>query len=95
MGVMCFLLGFCYTLMSLHYYELSKLPDIINTGNNKELWLKLFKADHVAASPEFREIARLRSKARHDEGFNPLFVRAFSVFKNSPLQHNPKGLAID
>jgi len=22
---------------------------------------------HVAASPEFREIARLRSKARHDE----------------------------
>ena len=77
--------------MSLHYYELPKLPDSINAENNKELWLKLFKAEteeeleniealevpimseavkayrHVAASPEFREIARLRSKARHDE----------------------------
>jgi len=77
--------------MSLHYYELPKLPDSINASNNKELWLKLFKAEteeelaniealevpimsaavqayrHVATSSEFREIARLRSKARHDE----------------------------
>jgi len=77
--------------MSLHYYELPKLPDSVSADNSKELWLKLFKAEteeelakiealevpimseavkayrHVAASPEFREIARLRSKARHDE----------------------------
>jgi len=77
--------------MSLHYYELPKLPNSINTNNGKELWLKLFKAEteeelqkiealevpimneavkayrHVAASSEFREIARLWSKARHDE----------------------------
>ena len=77
--------------MNLHYYELPKLPDSLNPGSNKELWLKLFKAEteeelaniealevpmmnaavqayrHVSASPEFREIARLRSKARHDE----------------------------
>jgi len=67
------------------------LPDSVNAGDYKELWLKLFKAEteeelaniealevpimsaavqayrHVATSPEFREIARLRSKARHDE----------------------------
>jgi len=77
--------------MSLHYYELPKLPDSINKENSRELWLKLFKAEteeelaniealevpimsaavkayrHVAASSEFRERARLWSKARHDE----------------------------
>ena len=77
--------------MCLHYYELPKLPDSINTNNGRELWLKLFKAEteeelakiealevpimseavnayrHIATSPEHREIARLRSKARHDE----------------------------
>jgi predicted transposase/invertase (TIGR01784 family) len=77
--------------MSLHYYELPKLPALENTGHGKELWLTLFKAEteeeiakiealevpimnqalgayrHVSASPEFREIERLRSKARHDE----------------------------
>ena len=77
--------------MSLHYYELPKLPDSIDPGNSKELWLKLFKAEteeelkniealevpmmseavqayrHVTASSEFRERARLWSKARHDE----------------------------
>jgi len=31
--------------MSLHYYELPKLPDSLNTENVQELWLKLFKAD--------------------------------------------------
>jgi len=31
--------------MSLHYYELPKLPDSISADNNRELWLKLFKAE--------------------------------------------------
>ena len=77
--------------LCLHYYELPKLPDSLNTGNSKELWLNLFNAEteeelskieslevpimseavkayrHVTASPEFKEIERLRSKARHDE----------------------------
>jgi len=77
--------------MSLHYYELPKLPDSINASDSKELWLKLFKAEteedlakieamevpimstalqayrHVAASDEFKERERMRSKARHDE----------------------------
>jgi len=77
--------------MSLHFYELKKLPPLDSTDSSRDLWLKLFKADteeelakiekmgvpvmneaieayrHVAASPEFREIERMRSKARHDE----------------------------
>jgi predicted transposase/invertase (TIGR01784 family) len=75
----------------LHFYELSKLPPLTGAESNRDLWLKLFKADteeelvrieemgvpimkeaivayrHVAASPEFKEIERMRSKARHDE----------------------------
>ena len=31
--------------MSLHYYELPKLPTAIDAGNERELWLRLFKAD--------------------------------------------------
>ena len=31
--------------MSLHYYELPKLPAAIDAGNERELWLRLFKAD--------------------------------------------------
>jgi len=77
--------------MSLHFFELPKLPAEINADNLLLLWLSLFKADteedfkkieilevpvmkeaisayhHVAASPEFKEIERMRSKARHDE----------------------------
>jgi len=77
--------------LSLHYFELPKLPKKLNTTYGKELWLNLFKVDteeelskieamevpimnqaigayrQVSASPEFREIERLRSKARHDE----------------------------
>ena len=77
--------------MSLHYFELPKLPALENVKHGKELWLTLINADteeemvkieameapimkqvieayrHVSASPEFREIERLRSKARHDE----------------------------
>jgi predicted transposase/invertase (TIGR01784 family) len=77
--------------MSLHYFELPKLPELVNAENGKELWLKLFNAEteedlkkievlevpimkqaigayrHVSATPEFREMERMRSKARHDE----------------------------
>ena len=77
--------------MSLHYFELPKLPDSINAENGMELWLALFNAETeeelkelellevtvmkqainayrgITASPEFREMERLRSKARHDE----------------------------
>ena len=77
--------------MSLHYFELPKLPDSVTADSSRELWLKLFQAEteeeiakieslevpimseavkafrHVAASSEFRERERLRSKARHDE----------------------------
>jgi len=31
--------------MSLHYYELSKLPETVSADDSKMLWLKLFKAD--------------------------------------------------
>ena len=77
--------------MSLHYFELPKLPALERAEYGKELWLALFNAEteeelakiealevpimkqaigayrHVTATPEFREIKRLRSKARHDE----------------------------
>ena len=77
--------------MILHFYELKKLPPLNSADSNRDLWLKLFKAEteeelakiekmgvpimdeaigayrHVAASSEFREIERMRSKARHDE----------------------------
>jgi predicted transposase/invertase (TIGR01784 family) len=33
--------------MSLHYYELPKLPETVNAGNMLQLWLKLFDADSV------------------------------------------------
>ena len=77
--------------MSLHYFELPKLPRSISAKNGKELWLALFDADteeeikklevlevptmkqaieayrSITASPEFRGMERLRSKARHEE----------------------------
>ena len=77
--------------MSLHYFELPKLPVSESEEYGKELWLRLFSAEteeelakiealevpimkqaigayrQVTATPEFREIERLRSKARHDE----------------------------
>ena len=31
--------------MSLHYYELPKLPDSVSANNIRELWLKLFEAE--------------------------------------------------
>jgi len=77
--------------MTLHFYELKKLPPLADTDSGRDLWLKLFNAEteeelkkieemgvsfmseaikayrHVAASPEFREKERMRSKTRHDE----------------------------
>jgi len=42
--------------MSLHYYELPKLPKLLNADNAKELWLKLFQAD---TEEELNEIEAL------------------------------------
>ncbi len=73
----------------LHYFELPKLPEVVNADDGLKLWLALFNAEteedlakiealevsvmqeaigayrHVAATDEFREIERLRSRARH------------------------------
>ncbi|MDR2044416.1 MAG: Rpn family recombination-promoting nuclease/putative transposase, partial [Clostridium sp.] len=77
--------------MSLHYFELPKLPSTVSPDSGLELWLALFKAEteeelsriketgvsvmaqaieayrNITATAEFREMERLRSKARHDE----------------------------
>jgi predicted transposase/invertase (TIGR01784 family) len=78
--------------MSLHFFELQKLPaDELTISNKLLLWLSLFKASteeelerikaleeptmeqainayqRISASPEFRELERLRSLSRHDE----------------------------
>jgi predicted transposase/invertase (TIGR01784 family) len=77
--------------VSLHYFELPKLPAMVSANDRLQLWLKRFNAEteeelckiealevpemqqaigayrSVSAAPEFREIERLRSKARHDE----------------------------
>jgi hypothetical protein len=75
----------------LHYFELPKLPEVINADDELKLWLTLFNAEteeeltkiegmgvsvmreaigayrQVTATDEFREIERLRSRARHNE----------------------------
>jgi len=77
--------------MSLHFFELPKVPEEISGNNKLLLWLSLFKADtaeelekiktlevpemneainayqRITVSPEFRELERARSMARHDE----------------------------
>jgi predicted transposase/invertase (TIGR01784 family) len=77
--------------MSLHFFELPKIPAGLNENNKLLLWLSLFKAETaeelekikalegpvmdqainayqtIAVSPEFREIERARSYARHNE----------------------------
>jgi len=77
--------------MSLHIFELPKLPPSVNKNNRLELWLSLFRAEteeelenlealevpevkqaigayrSITITPEFKEMERLRSKARHDE----------------------------
>ncbi len=75
----------------LHYFELTKLPEVVNADDELKLWLTLFKAEteeeiakieamevsvmqeaigayrHVAATDEFQEIERMRSRTRHNE----------------------------
>ena len=77
--------------MTLHFFELKKLPDGINAKNMLQLWLALFRAETqeeldkikalevsvmekainayntITVSPEFQELERLRSLARHNE----------------------------
>ncbi|MCL2231594.1 MAG: Rpn family recombination-promoting nuclease/putative transposase [Treponema sp.] len=78
--------------MSLHFFELKKLPaDKLDAGNKLLLWLSLFKAntkeeiaqikalkepimeqainafEKIMVTPEFQELERLRSRARHNE----------------------------
>ena len=77
--------------MTLHFFELKKLPDDISDKNMLKLWLALFKANTqeeldkiksleveimekaikayntITVSPEFKELERLRSIARHNE----------------------------
>ncbi|MCL2380542.1 MAG: Rpn family recombination-promoting nuclease/putative transposase [Treponema sp.] len=78
--------------MSLHFFELKKIPAQPLTANDKLLlWLALFKAEtqeelekikaleepvmeqainayqKITATPEFREMERMRSYARHNE----------------------------
>jgi predicted transposase/invertase (TIGR01784 family) len=95
--------------MSLHYFELPKLPQTINKDELLKLWLALFKAEtedelkqiealgvpemkeaivayrSITATPEFREMERLRSKARHDEAqalWNERRKEKFDIAKN-------------
>jgi predicted transposase/invertase (TIGR01784 family) len=77
--------------MSLHYFELPKLPETVSAEDGLQLWLKLFDAEteeelkrieelgvpimeqaitayrRVTATEEFKELERLRSRARHNE----------------------------
>jgi predicted transposase/invertase (TIGR01784 family) len=77
--------------MSLHFFELPKVPAGLNGNDKLLLWLSLFKAETaeelagikalevpvmdeaikayetIAVSPEFRELERARSYARHNE----------------------------
>jgi len=43
--------------MSLHYFELPKLPDVLEPSDEQKLWLKLFKAE---TEEELRQIEELR-----------------------------------
>jgi len=73
------------------YYELPKLPEVVNADDLSKLWLALFKAKteeelkqieamgvpimeqaiqafrHVSTTEEFKELERMRSRARHNE----------------------------
>jgi predicted transposase/invertase (TIGR01784 family) len=75
----------------LHYFELPKLPEVVDADDGLKLWLALFNAEteedlaklealevsmmneaigayrHMSATDEFKEIERLRSRARHNE----------------------------
>jgi predicted transposase/invertase (TIGR01784 family) len=75
----------------LHYFELPKIPKVVDADDGLNLWLTLFNAEteedlaklealevsvmneaigayrHMSATDEFKEIERLRSRARHNE----------------------------
>jgi flagellar biosynthesis/type III secretory pathway protein FliH len=77
--------------MSLHYFELPKLPESVSEKDRLWLWLALFKASTeeelkriealevpemeqaigayrtITATADFKELERLRERARHDE----------------------------
>jgi len=77
--------------MSMHYFELPKLPEVVDADDELKLWLALFKAEteedlkqieamgvpvmeqainayrNITATDEFKEMERLRSRARHNE----------------------------
>jgi len=80
--------------MSLHYFELPKLPQKLNVNSYRDLWLQLFKANTqeelaeiealevpvmseaikayesiIATSPDFKEIERLKHKAKINEAY--------------------------
>jgi len=93
--------------MSLHFFELEKLPDVLNDDDMLLLWLSLFKAEteeelakinamgvpvmkeainayqKITVSPEFKEIERMRSDARHNEA---------SALRNAENQGILKGI---
>jgi predicted transposase/invertase (TIGR01784 family) len=77
--------------MSLHYFELPKLPESVSEKDRLWQWLALFKASteeelkriealevpemeqaigayrSITATSDFKELERLRERARHDE----------------------------
>jgi len=57
--------------MSLHYYELPKLPESINVSNNKELWLKLFKAETEEELANIEALEAGRSAMRNCSPMRP------------------------
>jgi predicted transposase/invertase (TIGR01784 family) len=100
--------------MTLHFFELKKLPQELNAENKLLLWLSLFKAETqeeldkikslevsvmekainayntITVSPEFKELERLRSLARHNEASalrNAREERAIEIARNA-LQMN-------
>jgi len=96
--------------LSLHYFELPKLPATVRKDSDLLLWLSLFNANteedlrriealevpdmsqaisayrHVSATDEFKEIERLRSRARHNEAAalrNARTQRDIEIVKNA------------
>lgn len=63
-----------YTLltdrMSLHYFELSKLPDVIDANDELKLWLSLFKAETEEELIEIEKMGR------------PIMVQAVKAYRH-------------
>lgn len=83
----------------MHYFELPKLPNVVGKNDVLQLWLSLFKAEteeeladiqayqRITVTPEFKEVARLRSLARHNEATALYYERlnAMEEFAKSML----------